>query len=246
MSMVVFQLTMRQLMGRGRTILMLLLSLVPLVLAVIVRLVSPSDYDHQEFVANGLYAGFVVTVILPLVALVYGTAVLGAEIEDGTAVYVLSKPITRARIVFAKLTAAWLATMVTVGGCALAAALVGIIGASDEGIIIGFTVGLAFGALAYSALFIFLSVLTSRALIAGLAYVFLWEGLINGLFTGTRLLSIRHYTLGIADSITTVSDRVFDAELSPVTAYIAVLIVCGLATWGAIRRLRRFEIGETT
>ena len=48
-----------------------------------------------------------------------------------------------------------------------------------------------------------LSVVTSRALIAGLIYVFIWEGLVNGLFAGTRLLSVRHYTLGVADSIVT-------------------------------------------
>lgn len=246
MSGVVFRLTMRQLMGRGRTILMLVLALLPLLLAIIVRIASPEDYENQRFVARALYQGFVVTLILPLVSLVYGTAVLGAEIEDGTAVYVLSKPIPRSQIVLAKLAAAWLATFVTVAGCALLAALVGIAGAADDGIIIGFTIGLAFGALAYSALFLFLSVLTSRALIAGLAYVFIWEGLINGLFTGTRLLSVRHYTLGIADTFTTVSDRIFEARLSPVTAFTATAILGVLAIWGAIRRLQRFEIGETS
>ena len=246
MSSVVFQLTMRQLLGRGRTLLMLALSLVPLLLAVIVRLASPADYDHQDFVANAIYSSFVVTLILPLVALVYGTAVLGAEIEDGTAVYVLSKPIPRVQIVLAKLAASWLATSVTVGGFALLAALFGIAGASDDGMLLGFTVGIVLGALAYSALFVFLSVLTSRALIAGLAYVFIWEGLINGLFDGTRLLSVRHYTLGIADAFTTVSDRVFEAELSPTTAVVAMALLAGLATWGAVRRLQRFEIGETT
>ncbi len=237
---------MRQLMGRGRTILMLLLALVPLLIAIIVRLVSPADYENQRFVANALYQGIVVTLVLPLVALVYGTAVLGAEIEDGTAVYVLSKPIPRSAIVLAKLAAAWIATTATVAGCALLAAIVGIVGAPEDGIIIGFTIAIALGALVYSALFIFLSVVTSRALIAGLAYVFIWEGLINGLFTGTRFLSIRQYTLGIADAFTTVSNSIFEARLNPATAFIATAVVGVFATWGAIRRLQRYEIGETT
>ena len=50
-----------------------------------------------------LLEGLTVTTVLPLVALVYGTAALGAEIEDGTAVYLLAKPIPRSRIIFAKL-----------------------------------------------------------------------------------------------------------------------------------------------
>ena len=43
--------------------------------------------------AHVLLDGLVVTTLLPLAALVYGTAALGAEIEDGTAVYLLSKPV---------------------------------------------------------------------------------------------------------------------------------------------------------
>ena len=39
---------------------------------------------------------------------------LGAEIEDGTAVYLLSKPIARSRIIVAKLLAAWTLTTATV------------------------------------------------------------------------------------------------------------------------------------
>ena len=63
-------------------------------------------------------------------------------------------------------------------------------------ILLGFGVGIVLGGLVYSALFVLLSIVTSRALIAGLIYVFIWEGLVNGFFAGTRLLSVRHYTLG--------------------------------------------------
>ena len=91
-----------------------------------------------------------------------------------------------------------------------------------------------------------LSVHTSRALLAGLAYVFIWEGLINGLFSGTRLLSVRHYTLGIADGIVDLPSDFFEAKLGVVTSIVLAVVVTCLATWKAIRRLERFEIGETT
>ena len=91
-----------------------------------------------------------------------------------------------------------------------------------------------------------LSVVTSRALIAGLVYVFLWEGLINGLFAGTRLLSIRHYTLAVADSFVDVSQSVFDAKLATVPAIVLLTVVGIGSTWYGGRRLERFEIGETT
>ncbi len=56
----------------------------------------------------------VIRTLLPLVALVFGTAALGSELDDGTAVYLLAKPIARWRIVAAKvIVAAGLAAAVT-------------------------------------------------------------------------------------------------------------------------------------
>ena len=45
------------------------------------------------------------------------------------------------------------------------------------------------------------SVFTNHSLIGGLIYVFLWEGVVTQLFTGTRYMSVRQYTLGLADLI---------------------------------------------
>jgi len=36
--------------------------------------------------------GVIVSSVLPLVALVFGTAALGSELDDGTAVHILTKP----------------------------------------------------------------------------------------------------------------------------------------------------------
>lgn len=171
---------------------------------------------------------------------------LGAEIEDGTAVYLLSKPIARSRIIFAKLLASWTVATATVLSSGLVAGAVALAGKPESGILLGFGVAIVLGGLVYSALFVMLSVVTSRALIAGLIYVFIWEGLVNGLFAGTRLLSVRHYTLGVADSIVDLPASEFDAALDPATAFVLMLIFGAAATWYAVARLQRFEIGETT
>lgn len=242
---VVLRLTLRQLLGRGRSLMMGLLALLPVVVALVYRLGS-QDTDQAEWAATVLFEGLIVTTLLPLAAVVYGTAVLGSEIEDGTAVYLLAKPVSRARIIAAKLVASWLATTVTVLGSGLVAGAIALAGEPQDGILLGFGVALVLGALVYSALFVMLSVVTSRSLIIGLVYVFLWEGLVNGLFAGTRLLSIRHYTLGVADLFVDAPAHVFDAKLGAVTA-LALMAIVGLGTaWYATRRLQRFEVGETT
>jgi ABC-2 type transport system permease protein len=238
-------LTLRQLLGRGRTVLLGLLALLPILLAVVYRLGS-QDTDQQRWVAQVLFDGLVVTVLLPLLSLVYGTAALGAEIEDGTAVYLLAKPVSRAQIIVGKLLAAWALTSVTVLASGLVAGAIGLQGVPGHGLLLGFGIALVAGSLVYSALFVMLSVITSRALIAGLVYVFIWEGLINGLFAGTRLLSVRHYTLAVADIFVDLPRGVVDAKLAPVAAVVLMIAVGGGSVWYAVRRLRRFEIGEST
>ncbi|HXV32453.1 MAG TPA: ABC transporter permease [Gaiellaceae bacterium] len=242
---IVLRLTLRQLRGRGRTLMMGLLALLPIVVAVVYRLGS-QDTDQQEWAATVLFEGLIVTTLLPLAAVVYGTAVLGSEIEDGTAVYLLAKPVSRARIVAAKLLASWLATTVTVLGSGLVAGAIALAGAPEDGILLGFGVAIVLGSLVYSALFLMLSVVTSRALIIGLVYVFLWEGLVNGLFAGTRLLSVRHYTLGVADLFVDAPASDFEARLGAVTALVLMAVVGAGTAWYAVRRLGRFEIGEST
>lgn len=245
MIWIVFGLTLRQLLGRGRTILLGLLALLPLGLALVFRLGS-SDTDTRDWVARVLLAGLIVTTLLPLVTLVYGTAALGAEIEDGTAVYLLAKPLPRRTIVLGKLLAAWAVSAATVLASALAAGAIAFGGVGDSGILLGFGVAIVLGSLVYSALFVALSIVTSRALIAGLVYVFVWEGVVNGLFEGTRVLSVRHYTLAVADIVVNVAPATFDAKLAagPALALMAI-VVCG-STWYGTRRLERFEIGETS
>lgn len=245
MIAVITRLTVRQLLGRGRTLLMAGVALLPIVLAVVYRAGS-EDGDQQRWVARVLFEGLVVTSLLPLAALVFGTAALGAEIEDGTAVYLLTKPIPRSRIIVAKVLAAWFATSITVVVSGVAAGAIGLVGAFDARLLGGFAVALVAGSLVYTSLFVLLSVATSRALIAGLAYVFVWEGLVNGLFAGTRLLSVRHYTLAVADLVAGVPGAVFDAKLAATPAVALVVVVCSASLWLAVRRLRRFEIGETT
>ncbi len=245
MTGVVYRLTVRQLLGRGRTILIALLALLPVLVALVYRLGS-EDTRQQEWAATVLCDGLIVSTLLPLAALVYGTAALGAEIEDGTAVYLLSKPIARSRIITAKLLASWTVTTAIVVSSALVAGAIALAGEAESGILLGFGVAILLGGLVYSALFLLLSVVTSRALIVGLIYVFIWEGLVNGLFAGTRLLSVRHYTLGIADAFVDLPASEFDAPLGSWTA-LALMVASGAATtWYAIHRLREFEIGETT
>ena len=102
------------------------------------------------------------------------------------------------------------------------------------------------GALAYVAVFVLLSLLSSHALIIGLIYAFLWEGALSGIFEGLRFLSIRHFVLGIAGSIGDTNPDVFDAYLGGETALALLLVTILGALLLANRKLAEVEVREAS
>jgi ABC-2 type transport system permease protein len=189
--------TLRALLGRRRTILMLLLAGVPVLMGLLVRANGGGVRD-----VGAVLDGLVVRVVLPLVALVFGTAALGSELEDGTAVHILTKPIRRSTIILAKITVAGTLTAVMlVPSTILAGILLGRAGTGSLGITFAMAVGVFVGSYIYVAIFIALSVITSRGLILGLGYALIWEGVLAGLLPGSQVFSVREYVRGIAATI---------------------------------------------
>ncbi|MGE0688108.1 MAG: ABC transporter permease, partial [Dehalococcoidia bacterium] len=183
-------------------------------------------------------------IVLPLTALLLGTSALGDEFEDGTAVYLLTKPIPRWQILLPKLVASWLITAAIV---LLSTVISGLIALEDSTKLAqGYGLAVILGSLAYCCVFVLLSVSTNRALVFGLVYVFLWEGVITTIFDGTSYLSIRQYTMGLGADLADASTFVIDPIVGGTTALIMSAIVIVVATVLANRRLERTEVREAT
>jgi ABC-2 type transport system permease protein len=224
--------TLRALLGRRRTILMLLLAGVPVLLGLLVR----ANGDGVRDVAATL-DGIVIRVVLPLVALVFGTAALGSELEDGTAVHILTKPVRRSTIVIAKvLVAGTLTAAMLVPSTILAGVLLGRPG--QLGVTFALAIGVLVGSYLYVAIFVALSVATSRGLIIGLGYALVWEGVLAGLLPGSQVFSVREYVRGIADILNpAAADSIVGAGA---VLYAAVALVAATAI--ASVRLAAYEI----
>jgi ABC-2 type transport system permease protein len=236
----ILRLTLRQLLFRKSTFLLVALGFIPVVIAVIFSISDP-DTDPERWTASMLTA-LVVTGVLPLTALMFGVSALGDELEDGTAVYLLTKPLQRWQVLLPKVVAPWLLTSAFVFTAAVVSGFIALGGSSA--LTWGFAVASVIGALAYSAVFVLLSVVTTRALVAGLIYVFIWEGALTGIFEGLRNLSIRHYTLGIAEWLADTAPATFDASLSGTTALIMAAVVTVAAAFFANRKLEEIEVRE--
>jgi ABC-2 type transport system permease protein len=226
--------TVRGLLGRRRLLLMLGLAAVPVLLGVLVQL-----QGGRPDVSRVLGI-LVVQTVMPIVALILGTATLGSEIEDGTAVFVLVKPIPRWVIALSKLVVATVATdLIVVPVTLLTGILVGGFGSAAMTTTVAFAVASLAGGAAYAAVFVALSSLTARALVAGLVYVLLWEGSLGGLLDGTRFLSIRQATLGIAAGL---GGEVRTVPIDAGVAVVVLIVVIVASLTVTSLRLVSFEL----
>ena len=227
--------TLRGLLGRRRMLLMLLLVALPVIVGLIIRLAGGSR-DAPEILDT-----LVIRTVLPLVALIVGTAAIGSEIEDGTAVFLLVKPIARWRIALAKLlVAAGLTAVLVVPSIVLTGVLVAGAGGEALGVTFGFALAALAGGTAYATAFTALGTVTSRALIVGLGYTLIWEGVVADLLEGVRFLSIRQATLGLAAAWA--GEDTVDAALAPAASALLIAVVIVGAFVVTTTALRRFQI----
>ncbi|HEX6932799.1 MAG TPA: ABC transporter permease [Streptosporangiaceae bacterium] len=230
---VVLRITLRATLGRKRALVFLLVPLVLVLITVALKLVARSPVWPAEFL--GVF-GF--SVVLPLTALIIGTSVIGAEIDDGSIIHLLATPVHRMSVVASKFAAAVLLT-IAFGSIPLYLAATIAKGPANK-LAVGLLAGALVAAVAYNALFVMLSLLTSRAIAVGLLYLLVWEGLLGNLIGGVRVLSIGQYSLSVANAIA--RSPALNAHLTSATAIVmaAVVSVASLAVAG--RRLSMFAL----
>jgi ABC-2 type transport system permease protein len=229
----VVRLGAKSIFGRWRGVLLFVLPVILLGLAVLVRSLAGQDEDPTEHVLYGL--GLVV--VVPLVALLATSGLLAAEIDDGAISYLLAKPVSRYTIVASKLLVAFVCVLAFGGVPMLVAGF--ILLPSEPSVAVGFAVGALLGGSAYCAVFAWLSVLTRHAVVFGLVYLLIWEGLLGGLLDGIRWLSVTRWSAEVVDRIASL-DLVDDLPLTYALVALGVVMVGGV--WLTGRELRGFNL----
>jgi ABC-2 type transport system permease protein len=248
--------TMRATLSRKRAFLFALPAAILILFTVALKASRPPSRPWPSHVLGTF--GF--SVLIPLTALIIGTSVLGAEIDDGSVIHLLATPVRRSSVIITKFLVATGLTMVFAAVPELIAAEIagggtvpGAIGHGPGGsvfvtpvVISGskLALGLFVGALAcsviYNAVFVMVSVATTRAIAVGLLYVLIWEALLSNFVSGARLLSISHYGLGIANGFA--HDSALNAGLTVATSVVMGAIVTAVALVLAVKLLTSFTL----
>ena len=233
----IYILTLRQLSGRWRLLIMTVLAALPVIVAVLVLRSSsaPTVREFERIVFSAMLAG----AIAPLVVLAIGAAAFSNEVEDRTIANLTLSPIPRWQIVVPKLLAAITLAGPFIAVSAFVTSYVAFLG--DLTAAVAVTVSALAGVALYAAAFVWLGLVSTQAIGIGLAYIVIWEGFFSGFVSGVRLLSIRHYAIALMHGL---DPRRFASvtHLSLAATLAITLLVFGGFVFLAIRRLRRMDV----
>ncbi|MCL6734282.1 ABC transporter permease subunit [Streptomyces ossamyceticus] len=230
----VARLTYRALLGRRRALILAALPVLLLVISAAVRGLSGAD----DQVAADLLGGFALATMVPIIGVIAGTGAIGPEIDDGSVVYLLAKPVKRSTIIFTKLIVAIAVTMAFSAIPTFVAGL--ILNGNGQQIAVAYTVAALVASIAYAAMFLLLGTVTRHAVVFGLVYALVWEALFGSLVQGARTLSVQQWSLAVAQKVT--DGDLVTSEVGLSTAVILLTVVTAGATWYAGQKLRTLKL----
>jgi ABC-2 type transport system permease protein len=248
MNTTVASLTARSLLGRKRTLVLLLLPVALLALCTLARVLAGLDpkiaRELDGPLAPDLLTAFGIAILMPLLSLIAGTGSIGPEIDEGSIIYLLAKPLSRYSIVVTKLTVA--AAVVVLFGV-LPIAVAGVVLTGEVGsVTISFTLGALAAGVAYCAVFLLLAVVSRNAVVVGLVYALIWESLVGGLVPGAQALSIQQWSLAVVRRVLGESAAPLGVEAAVGfgEAVVLLTVVTVIATGYAGRRLQTLRLTE--
>ncbi|GAA3053686.1 ABC-2 type transport system permease protein [Streptomyces olivoverticillatus] len=230
----VARLTYRGLLGRRRAFILFALPALLLVISAALRMLTGAD----DQTATDVLGGFALATMVPLIGVVAGTGAIGPEIDDGSVVYLLAKPVKRPTIIFTKLV---VAVGVTAAFSALPTLMAGfLLNGNSQQIAVAYAVAAAVASVAYSAIFLLLGTITRHAVVAGLVYALVWESLFGNLIPGARTLSVQQWALALAQKIA--GEGAITSEVGLTQGLVLLVGVTVAATWYAGRKLRTLTL----
>lgn len=214
-----------------------LVSLIPTVVFVIVRvvtLVNPEARFSLPSIYHQVAGVFYFQLFIQILCLFYGSAVISDELDNKTLVYLTTSPVSRASILTGKFLAHWvISNIIIVGGIVISfvAANLSVLFRLEYLEKLGVFAGAAFLAVsAYSAFFTFLGTLMKKSILAGLFFIFGWEAVVQFFPGVTQKLTVSHYIKSLLSSHFSGSRSLlsFRLQSSPAPEAIVILVLITL------------------
>ena len=193
-QLAIMRITAQRLITRKRIIGLILFASVP-ALVVLLAMTGDRGPDRLASLYHDMTFAVLLAVALPVVAIINATGALGDERRSNTMPFLALKPIRRWQIALSTTLASVGATLVVaVVGVGLGWLIAGW-ATGDWGIGRGPAVAAFVAAIGYGTIFVPIGLLTRRATVIGLIYLFLWETIFTNAIAGLAPTSLNHIAL---------------------------------------------------
>jgi ABC-2 type transport system permease protein len=224
-----FVMSLRQAVPVKRTIILVLIQLVP---ALVYLLSTQNRTDAaalESFVAIG--ASMLLGLAVPVVAIVLGAGALGAERRDETLSFIAMRPIPRFALSGTKTVAAIVAgtAIGLVGALALGVAHVSQYG--DISLVAGMSLAVFITTALYVSLLVPLGFLTDRAVLIAMIYLFIFEGGVISALPALATISPWRIGLSIFGAIASDPPPIIDDLLGSLTPSLVTPLLAVVATF---------------
>lgn len=193
-----FRMQLTMVMRSRRMLLAILLAAIPPVIALIMATFAPGDVKPGEILAS-ISFWLNLQVIVPILALVAGSAVVTEEIENRTITYLFTRPIPRPALLFGRLLATLVLVWLLLGSSATALSLAAAqrAGGLPDGLAMRVIAANLVGGTVYTILFATIGVFLRHPMIVGLGYTFAFEMAIANVPGGSQSLTIQYHLRSI-------------------------------------------------
>ena len=225
---------LKQLITKGRLIGIAIVGVLPILLGWVIG--AQSNDPLEAGVGFVSYMGL--SILVPIVALIFASASLGDTREDGTLVYLWLRPISRLSVS----TGAWAASVtialpLTVIPMTVSALLLD----AGKSVVTATIITSILAVVAYSGLFVTLGLIVKNPVLWGLAYIFIWEAIVASFAKPAAALAVSGYSRAIITGRTNVDfDYLFDPSQSVSILMLIIITTAGIAFSTA--RLNRLEV----
>ena len=225
---------LKQLITKGRLIGIAIVGVLPILLGWVIG--AQSNDPLEAGVGFVSYMGL--SILVPIVALIFASASLGDTREDGTLVYLWLRPISRLSVS----TGAWAASVtialpLTVIPMTVSALLLD----AGNSVVTATMITSILAVVTYSGLFVTLGLIVKNPVLWGLAYIFIWEAIVASFAKPAAALAVSGYSRAIITGRTNVEfDYLFDPSQSVSILMLIIITIAGIAFSSA--RLNRLEV----
>jgi ABC-2 type transport system permease protein len=197
--------SVREMARRKRLVSLALINLLPVLVVLGIRIWFPGEGVTAQMQLAGLSHDAFIPFLIPIAAMAVGIPAIGEQVEDGTIVFMWTRPIRRRAIYLGRLLAAQIVSTVLMSGSLVLCFMIMV---SEGTSIITFDflklyvttfliIGL--GAFTYSALFAAMGTFFKKPVLPAILLAFGWENLVTNIPARVQELSLRFHLQNLID-----------------------------------------------